>query len=108
MSADFKTINVPQSGVNDLMSTLVEWHIANDDYVNVGDTVCTMETSKLVFDVESEYKGYVYLLRKEGAEIGTLEPLALVAESLVELNDQKEFFPADIKKLSVSKDTERL
>ena len=98
MSADIKTINVPQSGANDLMSTLVEWHIANDDYVNPGDTVCTMETSKLVFDVESEYKGYVYLLIEEGAEVETLEPLELVAESLAELNDQKEFYLADNKK----------
>ena len=57
-----------------------------------------MVLEKLVFDVESEYKGYVYLLRKEGAEIGTLEPLALVAESLAELNDQKESYLADIKK----------
>lgn len=103
MNADFKTINVPQSGVNDLMSTLVEWHVANDDYVNAGDTVCTMETSKLVFDVESEYKGYVHLLIEEGAEVGTLEPLALVAESLAELNDKKEFFAADIKKDGKSK-----
>ncbi len=92
MNADFKTINVPQSDVNDLTSTLVEWHVSNDDYVNVGDKVCTMETSKLVFDVESEYKGYVFLLKDEGEEVCTSDPLVLIAESIDELNKHKEVF----------------
>lgn len=103
MSTDFKTINVPQSDVNDLMSTLVEWHVANDSYVSVGDTICTMETSKMVFDVESEYEGYVYLLREEGEEVGTLEPLVLIADSLNELNDQKDSFIANINKENLGK-----
>jgi pyruvate/2-oxoglutarate dehydrogenase complex dihydrolipoamide acyltransferase (E2) component len=98
MNADYKTINVPQSDVNDLMSTLVEWHVSNNDYVKVGDVVCTMETSKLVFDVESEYVGYVYLLREEGDEICTSEPLVLVAESIDELNKYKEVFIAGAQK----------
>ena len=103
MSIDFKTINVPQSDVNDLMSTLVEWHVSNNDFVNVGDVVCTMETSKLVFDVESELEGYVCLLREEGQEVGTLEPLVLVAESIDDLNRQKEAYVINVEKVGLEK-----
>ncbi len=98
MNDDFKTINVPQSDVNDLMSTLVEWHISNYDYINEGDQVCTMETSKMVFDVDSEYKGYAFLLREVGEEISTLEPLVLIVDSIDDLNKQKDAFLKNIKK----------
>jgi len=75
-----KPILMPQFGVNDISATIVAWTKDNGSKVRRGETLCTAETTKSTFDIESEHDGYLTILRKveEIVRIGDL--LGVISE----------------------------
>jgi len=55
--------------VNDSKAVVVKIYKNNNDFVNKGDIVCTMETTKVTFDIESEVNGYILFLVNEGQKV---------------------------------------
>ena len=52
-------IAIPKLGLTMEEATLLEWHHENGERVAKGDTVITIETDKIVFDVEAEEEGFL-------------------------------------------------
>ena len=54
---NIQEVIVPKLGPNDLTVTIIEWNVKEDDFINKGHLICTIETSKLTFDIESDCNG---------------------------------------------------
>lgn len=52
-------IAIPKLGLTMEEATLLEWHHEDGQHVAKGDTVITIETDKIVFDVEAEHEGFL-------------------------------------------------
>lgn len=79
------TLNTPRINTNDDRVEIVEWHVEDNSYVDIGQPVVDIETSKAVITVEAEASGYVAQLLPKGtvARVGT--PYACIASTLDEL-----------------------
>jgi pyruvate dehydrogenase E2 component (dihydrolipoamide acetyltransferase) len=75
-------ILMPQVGQDIETATIVEWHKKENDTVNKGDIIATVESDKATFDVEA-YESGVLLKRlyEEGQEVKVLTPIAYLGES---------------------------
>jgi sugar O-acyltransferase (sialic acid O-acetyltransferase NeuD family) len=80
------TIVAPHINANDLEMVLVEWFFEPWEFVNQGDVVCEVETTKAVSSIESEFTGYMYPLINGGEFVKVGEPIAHVFPN----NDKKQ------------------
>ncbi len=90
MSDSATPVTVPQLGVNDDHATLVEWHAAHASQVNAGEKLCTLETSKAVFDLDAPCAGYLATCANAGDVLPINAVIAHIAAS-----------PADIETLAI-------
>jgi pyruvate dehydrogenase E2 component (dihydrolipoamide acetyltransferase) len=76
-----KEVLMPQVGQDIETATIVEWHKKENDTVNKGDVIATVESDKATFDVEA-YDSGVLLKRlyEEGQEVKVLTPIAYLGE----------------------------
>lgn len=72
----FRTITAPHVNVNDLEMIVVKWHVEPWQFVEEGQTICEVETTKAVVSVDADHSGYVYPLVEEKESIKVGEPLA--------------------------------
>jgi len=97
MSEDIFVVTVPQLGVNDEEATIVEWHVVDEDSVSTGEPLCTLETSKAIFDVEAEMSGYIVHLVDAGSEARISQPIALIGSTLETLRAEKARYMSRIR-----------
>ncbi len=72
-------ILMPKAGITVESCILTEWKVKVGDTVKVGDILCTYETDKSSFDLESEVAGEVLALFCEaGDEVAVLTNIAVV------------------------------
>jgi pyruvate/2-oxoglutarate dehydrogenase complex dihydrolipoamide acyltransferase (E2) component len=75
-------IFIPKLGLTMEDAIVVEWGFADGAQVHRGDTVVTIETDKITFDVEAEHDGYLQRVAPVGAKLlvgdlaGYLHPMA--------------------------------
>lgn len=81
-----KEVKVPLSNVNDLSVTVSAWLVKEGDFVNAGAPLCSVETSKAVFDIEASEAGYVKNIRYQ---VGQEAPVQSVICHLVDSLDEK-------------------
>lgn len=86
---DIFTVTVPQLGINDEKVIIVEWHISDYNLVSIGTPLCTLESSKATFEVESEANGYFLRLIDAGSEVKLNDPIALIGPDLETLKTEK-------------------
>jgi pyruvate dehydrogenase E2 component (dihydrolipoamide acetyltransferase) len=74
-------ILMPQVGQDIETAIIVEWHKKENDTVNKGDVIATVESDKATFDVEA-YDSGVLLKRlyEEGQEVKVLTPIAYLGQ----------------------------
>jgi pyruvate dehydrogenase E2 component (dihydrolipoamide acetyltransferase) len=74
-------VMMPQVGQDIETATIVQWHKKENDTVNKGDIIATVESDKASFDVEA-YDSGVLLKRlyEEGQEVKVLTPIAYLGE----------------------------
>jgi pyruvate/2-oxoglutarate dehydrogenase complex dihydrolipoamide acyltransferase (E2) component len=90
MNDDCFFIVLPNLGANDVEATVVDWSVDEGEFVEVGELVCSVETTKATFDIESEHSGYLAQLIKIGDEVAASNPLALIAKSSEKVIEEKE------------------
>ena len=80
------TVKTPRINTNDDKVGLVAWHVNDGDYVEIGQAVADLETSKAVVTVEAEHSGYVKTLVKQGSIIKVGLDFLIIADNLNELS----------------------
>lgn len=93
-------VMMPQVGQDIETATIVEWHKKENDEVNTGDVIATVESDKATFDVEA-YDSGVLLKRlyEEGQEVKVLTPIAYLGrpgESVDEALSSSDVPQADV------------
>ncbi len=82
-------IRVPYLGVNDDSCEMVNWYVENNDGVEEGQVIGTVETTKAAIDVNSNKDGYIYLCVEEGAELKENDIIAVLSESMIDESEIK-------------------
>ncbi len=76
------SVQMPKQGNTVEECLLVEWKVKEGDAVKVGDVICSIETDKASFDVESTAEGTVLkLLASAGDLVPVLSDILLVGEA---------------------------
>ncbi len=78
------TIVIPQLDANSESALLVRWEVDEGAEVRKGDLLCSVETSKAVYDVEAEGEGVVVRLREEGENVDFNAPIGYIAADAAE------------------------
>jgi pyruvate/2-oxoglutarate dehydrogenase complex dihydrolipoamide acyltransferase (E2) component len=74
-----KIIRLPRLDEAQETARIVEWHKKVGDYVKKGDKIVTIETMKVIYDVESEYEGVITeIYHSIGEELPVGEPLCSI------------------------------
>ncbi|HVZ42099.1 MAG TPA: biotin/lipoyl-containing protein [Candidatus Kapabacteria bacterium] len=71
-------IVIPQLDANSETVKLVRWEVEDGAGVSRGDVLCTVETSKAIFEVEAEAPGLVVRVEPEGAMVAFNVPIGYV------------------------------
>jgi pyruvate/2-oxoglutarate dehydrogenase complex dihydrolipoamide acyltransferase (E2) component len=66
---EFKDLIIPQLNVNDNKVTIEKLRYKNLDYVEEGDILYTVSTSKSVEDYEVDFSGYIVFYVKDGDDV---------------------------------------
>jgi len=98
-------INAPQLGVNDLFGTIVDWTVTDGQEIEIGEIICSIETTKATIDIKSDVHGIVKLLVTEGDEVEINQPICIVYSTLDDFNV---FSETDFNSLQKSKIDEML
>jgi sugar O-acyltransferase (sialic acid O-acetyltransferase NeuD family) len=92
MNTGFLLIKAPQLGVNDISAKLVKWYFKEGDAVCSGDLLCSLETTKATYDVESEGSGFLVCLVDEFHDVDICQDIAVVAEKQEDVPSIKQKF----------------
>ena len=72
---------MPQVGQDIETAKLLEWHKQENDRINKGDIIATVESDKASFDVEAFAEGVLLKrLYEEGEDVKVLTPIAYLGE----------------------------
>jgi|SaaInlV_150m_DNA_4_1039716.scaffolds.fasta_scaffold04803_3 acetyltransferase-like isoleucine patch superfamily enzyme len=77
----YKILRAPHINANDLTMVVVKWEVNSSDFVEKGNEICAVETTKTALDIESPYDGYVHHMVKIGDHVKVGEPLAYIFEN---------------------------
>ena len=81
---------MPQLNANDSVATLVKWLVEEGASVTKGDVICSIETSKAIVDLESDFSGKLVQLAAPKEEIPVSKPIALIGNNFEQLKKEKE------------------
>ena len=74
-------IVIPHLGVNDEHAELTEWDVEEGQQVVVGESLCSLETTKASYDIEASSNGYVSLLAEEGEDVLVNQSVAVISDT---------------------------
>lgn len=74
-------IIVPAAGESITSATVAAWAISNNDFVEAGQTLVTLDTDKVSSDLAAEFSGIVTIEISEGTEVAIGEKLGTIAVS---------------------------
>jgi len=80
-------IEVPTINSNEDEAKLLEWFRRKGDFVKKEEVICTLETSKATFELESEYEGYFLPLVEAGSKVKFQESIAFIGDSISEIEE---------------------
>jgi sugar O-acyltransferase (sialic acid O-acetyltransferase NeuD family) len=102
MSNDFSEILVPSLGVNESSGTLIEWVIDQGSYVNLGDLIAIIETTKVAVEVEASGSGYIEKLSSIGDEVHVGHCIGLLFDSKSYSKEGRDLYLSNKEKLNNS------
>jgi len=74
--------------INSDISILTDWKYKKGEYVRKGEIIASIESTKTVQDIESEYDGYIFPLKNAGEEFkNASDIIAYFFNSIEELNE---------------------
>jgi len=74
-------IIVPKLGVNDDKIMISDWLVNENDYVDIGQDICLVETAKTVFEVATQFKGYIKIIVNMEEEVNFDQCIAIITDS---------------------------
>ncbi|NTW83799.1 MAG: 2-oxoglutarate dehydrogenase [Chlorobiaceae bacterium] len=94
-------MNIPCLNTNDDKVDVVQWHVDDGGYVEAGQELVDLETSKAISTLVTEITGYVRSLVKKGdvAKVGA--PLCLIATTKEELDSPAKADHAPVKEAPI-------
>lgn len=75
-------VKIPMVGESVTSGTLAQWHVAEGEEVQVGQTLFSLETDKITQEIEAEYAGVISLLVAEGEEVEIGVVVAQIASQI--------------------------
>lgn len=69
----------PMISVNEEEVLITSWFKSNGDHIKKGEIICQLESSKSIFDLESEEEGYFYRLINEYQKVKIGDPIAIIS-----------------------------
>jgi len=85
------SIPTPRINTNDDKVEVVEWHVSNGAFLNEGQEVADLETSKAVVTVTADKAGFFRSLVNKRTVVKVGEPLYLLADTTEELFSQPQY-----------------
>jgi pyruvate/2-oxoglutarate dehydrogenase complex dihydrolipoamide acyltransferase (E2) component len=82
-------ILVPKLGMTQANITVVKWSVGNGESVEKGESVVTIETAKVSYEIEAPASGVVFVLKRVKEKVKIGETLGVVAESQEEFERYK-------------------
>lgn len=87
---------VPQPNINDENVFVTRWIVKKWEWVELGQPICEIESTKSCIEVESRYRGYIYPCFEEGETAKIGDTLAWIFKKkdkklLEEVQQEKEF-----------------
>jgi acetyltransferase-like isoleucine patch superfamily enzyme len=79
--SDFLSIKVPFLGANDLTANLIEWAVKEGEFVQAGSLICTIETTKTIYDVSAPIEGFVKIAPLKDSVVKFDQVIAMIAKS---------------------------
>ncbi len=77
-----ETIIMPQIGQDVTTGQIVEWFKKENDPVQKGEVVCSVEGDKGIFEVEAEESGVLLkILHQVGEEVEVLKPIGYIGQA---------------------------
>jgi sugar O-acyltransferase (sialic acid O-acetyltransferase NeuD family) len=73
--------SIPMVSINDDAVTIVAWHRNNGDFVTAHSTICEVETTKAIIDIEAQQDGFLFHLAQEGDQIAVNAVFAIISET---------------------------
>lgn len=86
----FDQIIIPHINVNDTEVTLIEKKLSSGEFVQQDQLVCSVESTKAVVEIFSDYEGFILYVSDQGATLKIGEPIAYVFSSVEDLDVFKE------------------
>lgn len=80
-------IFIPRLSVNDDSVVLGEWLVNDNEYVENGQAVAVLETTKETMELNATESGYFHIIKSQGTEYLVGEKIAVITDSLVSDND---------------------
>lgn len=75
-------IKMPRLGVNDDHVTLASWLVQKGDWVDAGQAVAVIESSKETSEIVAEHEGIITLMADEFEDIDVGQPIAIIGEGI--------------------------
>lgn len=91
---------VPQIGVNDNEAKVVEWYVSDGEKVEIGKTLCQIETTKSIIDIDAEAGGLAFPLCEVDEEVSVNDPLVLIGSNFEESIKHRETLAAQRQQAS--------
>ncbi len=82
-------ILVPKLGMSQADITVVKWSLGDGESVEKGESVVTIETAKVTYEIEAPASGMVFALKRVKDKVKIGETLGVVAESREEFEGYK-------------------
>lgn len=79
---EMQLIKVTRDTTSDEMALLAQWHVKNGENVRKGQVIVSVETSKAIYDIETERDGYLFYKYEEGMEVPIGETIAVVTDDI--------------------------
>ena len=73
-------IEVPKENVSDQIYKVINLEFNNGDFVRRGDSIAELESSKILFEIESPIEGYIYFFCKIGHEVNVGSLFAIISK----------------------------
>lgn len=83
-------IKMPRLGINDDYVVIGQWLVKNGDFVEEGQSIAVLETTKETSEMTAPSSGYIYIKANEDVDIAVEEEIAIIQEEKAAENQQVE------------------
>jgi len=90
---ELKKIIIPKETANDELVQISELYFKNGDKVAAGDIIADIESSKVVYSIETDVDGFIHYLVNTGEDVAVGNPVAIIFDSYDKSNLPKSLNP---------------